>query len=285
MSIISNNFLVGRQVVLGPFGDSFAQNFEDVILGRVFPYSQGLYIDAGAQHPKKDSVTYAFYRRGWTGINIEPSLKYFGLLQKHRPKDINLCVAASNQNGYADFHDIENPSLSTLDVGFADRAVSRGFKKNKRTVTCKRLDDIIADNKVRHIDFLKIDVEGFERQVLEGFSFGVRPTVILIEATEPCSPKPNYHLWEELVTNQNYTMVYDDGLNRFYLDNNHSHLRECFHLPPNVFDGYRRRVTVAAVAYTLLAEAEDRFPSVISAGRSVTSIIARGAKRILSPSK
>ena len=73
---------------------SYAQNFEDVMLHRVFgSVGDGFYIDIGAWHPDLHSVTKHFYDMGWTGINIEPSKSYARLLKRRRRRDINLDVA------------------------------------------------------------------------------------------------------------------------------------------------------------------------------------------------
>ena len=74
---------------------SHAQNREDVLLWRALnDVEQGRYIDLGAAEPVTDSVTYAFYQRGWSGINVEPVRTLFDQLQAERPRDINLNIGA-----------------------------------------------------------------------------------------------------------------------------------------------------------------------------------------------
>lgn len=66
---------------------SYAQNCEDVILWRALRHVEhGFYIDAGANDPDMDSVTKAFYERGWRGINIEPIEEWHERLKAHRPQ-------------------------------------------------------------------------------------------------------------------------------------------------------------------------------------------------------
>lgn len=70
---------------------SYAQNFEDVMLHRAFRnVERGFYVDVGAFDPTHDSVTKAFYDRGWNGINIEPIPEYHARFTAERPRDINL---------------------------------------------------------------------------------------------------------------------------------------------------------------------------------------------------
>ena len=85
---------------------SYAQNFEDVLLHRVFGgQDTGFYVDAGAYHPVVGSVTKAFYDRGWSGINVEPG-SVFAELAAGRPRDVNLQMAVGDRAGEAVF--IEN---------------------------------------------------------------------------------------------------------------------------------------------------------------------------------
>src|SRR4051794_3212736 len=73
---------------------SYAQNFEDVMLRRALSHvERGFYNDVGANDPIVDSVTLAFYERGWRGINVEPMRQYHDRLVASRPRDTNLGVA------------------------------------------------------------------------------------------------------------------------------------------------------------------------------------------------
>ncbi|HTD03693.1 FkbM family methyltransferase, partial [Undibacterium sp.] len=86
---------------------SYAQNFEDVMLWRALKHvPNGFYIDVGANDPEIDSVTLAFYQRGWRGLNIEPMRQYHQRLLAQRPEDINLPVAVSDRAGQMHFYDV-----------------------------------------------------------------------------------------------------------------------------------------------------------------------------------
>ncbi|MDD1778628.1 MAG: FkbM family methyltransferase, partial [Candidatus Helarchaeota archaeon] len=106
-------------------------------------------------------------------------------------------------------------------------------------ITMKTLNSICEEYQVPEIQFLKIDVEGAEYLVLQGLDLNkLRPWIILIEATIPSSQKENYFEWEPLLKNNSYRFVYFDGLNRFYVANEHSSLSDLLSIPPNVFDGF-----------------------------------------------
>ncbi|MBV8450781.1 MAG: FkbM family methyltransferase [Deltaproteobacteria bacterium] len=219
---------------------SYAQNQEDVMLYRALrEVKQGFYIDVGAQDPIIDSVTKAFYDRGWRGINIEPNEEYFHKLQNERPHDLNLATAVGCEPGLIDFYEVSHTGLSTTNAGYAQRHSEAGYQVERREVPCTTLDRICADCNVVTVHFLKIDVEGSERAVLEGFSFEtVRPWLIVVEATEPNADLEVYTGWEDLLLGRRYRFVYFDGLNRFYAAEEHADLAQHFSRPPNFFDQY-----------------------------------------------
>jgi FkbM family methyltransferase len=219
---------------------SYAQNQEDVMLYRALrEVGQGFYIDVGAQDPVIDSVTKAFYDRGWHGINIEPSEEYFQKLQSERPHDINLATAAGGESGRVTFYEVEHTGLSTTNPSYAERHSLSGRVVECRDVECTTLDKICDEYDVDTVHFLKIDVEGSERAVLEGFSLErVRPWLIVVEATEPNSDHEVFSEWEDLLAGHRYDFVYFDGLNRFYLAKERAELARHFSRPPNWFDQY-----------------------------------------------
>ena len=103
------------------------------------------------------------------------------------------------------------------------------------------LASICATHVTGDVHFLKIDVEGGTRAVIEGMDFrSVRPWIVLVEATEPQSQVDVSSEWEGLFLANDYRLVYADGLNRFYLANERQELARRFKYPPNVFDDFIR---------------------------------------------
>lgn len=225
---------------------SYAQNYEDVILARAFrDVAEGVYIDVGAQDPRFDSVTKAFYDRGWRGVNIEPAKYWHARLVEDRPRDINLWLAAGASSGSIDLHETDESGLSTTVAEFAQRHRDQGHALHSRRVPMSTLDAIWAEHVLGEVHFLKIDVEGAEGDVLRGVDLSVRrPWVIVVEATEPNSRVSTHDQWEPLLTGRGYQFVYEDGLNRFYLADEHADLSDAFRLPPNFFDYFVRREQV-----------------------------------------
>lgn len=220
---------------------SYAQNFEDIMLWRALQHvQQGFYIDVGANDPSRDSVTRAFYERGWRGINIEPMTQYYGKLMAERQRDINLQVLAASAPGELSLYEFPDTGLSTLDVEIAARhEVERGFQFTERRVPARTLTDICGEYHESPIHFLKIDVEGAERSVLEGLDLSrIRPWILVVESTVPNKQVENCSEWEELVLRADYEHVYFDGLNRFYVASEHKELGKSFSAPPNFFDNF-----------------------------------------------
>jgi len=219
---------------------SYAQNFEDVILNRIFSdIEKGFYVDIGAHHPEVDSVTKLFYERGWNGINIEPSSESFKLFETERVRDINLNVACGSANGLVEFYQFEDSGLSTIKNVIADQHAVSGRRYINKFVIIKVLDDILEEYEIGDIHFLKVDVEGAEKDVLSGIDLRrYNPWVVLVEATEPNKTQKNHEEWEFILKNAGYKFVYFDGLNRFYISNKYLNLDKFFQVPPNVFDDF-----------------------------------------------
>ena len=203
----------------------------------------GFYIDIGAAWPEQDSVTEAFYQRGWRGLNIEPNPEFHDLLVKARPRDINLPVWIGNRTGSMTFHVFTDTGLSTHDAEIARQHTERGFDSALIKVKSQRLSKI-WDKHVpagQPVHFCKVDVEGAEQSVLNSLDWSrQRPWILLVEATLPMTQTPCHTDWEDIVLGAGYQHVYADGLNRFYVAQEQTELAAAFAYPPNVFDGFVR---------------------------------------------
>jgi FkbM family methyltransferase len=221
---------------------SYAQNFEDVILKRVLAdVDHGFYIDVGAQHPIHDSVTRAFYERGWRGVNIEPVDEWYGLLCIDRPEDTNLQVVLGESHGEVTFYRVTNTGLSTMDAQVANVHLANGEEVVEVAVPMRTLADVIEQVSPDQLHFLKIDVEGAEGEVLRGLDLSLaRPWILVVESTQPNTQVDVSHEWSHLIIDAGYSEVYFDGLNRFYLADEHAELTERFAMPPNCFDDFVR---------------------------------------------
>jgi FkbM family methyltransferase len=225
---------------------SYSQNAEDVVLARALPAASGFYVDVGAGHPEMASVTKHFYDIGWHGINIEPRSDSIALLDQQRPRDINLRIAAGATEGTAELFVIEgDPDLSTIDSDDLEYLRDRGYGFVAETVPLRTLDGIFEEHGVTGIDFLKIDVEGSEADVLAGIDLTRwRPRVIVVESVRPWSRERNDAGWRTAVESQGYKEACFDGINLFFAADHDVALAEAL-TPASVLDDYE---TAAAAA-------------------------------------
>lgn len=165
----------------------YSQEGEDLILARFFGYqADGFYVDVGAHHPLRFSNTQLFYDRGWSGINIDAMPGSMAPFRVHRKRDINLETGIGDVAGTLRFHIFDEPALNTFDADIAAQQNAGAYNLEKVIdVEVTTLRDILSKyvpaNKA--IDFLSIDVEGRDLQVLQSNDWNrFRPRVIVAES-------------------------------------------------------------------------------------------------------
>ena len=163
------------------------------------------------------------YLRGWNGINIEPLPDKYNSLLKERPRDINLRIGLGKSKGIS--------TLYVLGSGSTIKKKYASSQKKTLNITVDTLSNICREynkNKVE-IQFCKIDVEGEEENVLLGNDWNnCRPNIFLIESVVPGTETPSYLLWEYILLNNDYSFAYQYRINRFYIDNKISGLKQRF---------------------------------------------------------
>jgi FkbM family methyltransferase len=200
---------------------SYAQRFEDFHLWRCFDgQPTGFYVDIGGGHPVYDNVSFAFYLAGWRGVVVEPNPALAALTRAVRPRDQlleGLCGAIPGEATLylqREFH-----GLSTTVAEHARAAESEvGRSAEAVTLPMTTLAALCAQHAPARFEFLKVDVEGAEADVLRGADFTrFRPKVIVVEAIKPLSLEPAWSEWEPLLSRHGYACVWDDELNRYYV--------------------------------------------------------------------
>jgi FkbM family methyltransferase len=242
---------------------SYAQNFEDVILWRALKHVDiGFYIDIGAQDPQSDSVSFAFYKQGWSGVHVEPSEEYAAALRRERPNEIVVEAVVGETNGEALLFEMRGTGLSTTDSSLAARQAAAGRTVQTIRKLSIRLSDVLDAHKDREIHWLKIDVEGSEGSVIRSWGPSlVRPWIVVVEYMDPISQEDTSSQWAPDICLLGYEPVYTDGLNKFFLHETHSDLRKHFGAGPNVFDGFALSGTQSAPFSLHLKQQLDRSAS------------------------
>lgn len=215
---------------------SFSQNFEDFRLWRALQdVEEGSYLDIGSYDPVYDSVSAHFYENGWRGVNVEPIREEFEKYGMLRGEDLTLNLAIAAQQGEIDFHQFLGTGLSTADPDTAFKISnypSQTFRVNTITL------DMLLDLHPRHdIHWMKIDVEGFEDEVLRGWNTNhKRPWIIVIEATTPSSRTRRTFVNHPTILKFGYVFSYFDGLNEFFVHKSQLKLSDKLIEPISIFD-------------------------------------------------
>lgn len=218
---------------------SYAQNLEDYTLDLVLrDQAAGTYIDVGGGHPVADNVSFWFYLKGWRGLIVEPQEALAGLYAHVRPRDHTVTCLAGHTSGEVDFHVVDKlHGFSTTVAANAEGAArfGAGFSTIKKPM--RPLAALCDEACLSAIDFLKVDVEGAEADVLAGMDFTrLRPRVVLVEAIVPGSMQAAWDGWEPILTAAGYRFAFFDNLNRFYVAEEASDLAARFPEKPAAWD-------------------------------------------------
>ena len=199
---------------------TYTQNLEDWhIWTALGAKPAGFYIDVGAGHPIADNVSFWFYERGWRGICAEPQPDLARLYPHIRPRDIVFDGLIGRTSGETDFHIVDRlHGFSTTIEKHAAGASQFGAGYRTIRMPIVTMAQLCERYAVTEIDFLKIDVEGAEADVLMGNDWSrFRPKVIVAEAILPGSGEPAWGEWEPYLLSQGYELTLFDTLNRHYV--------------------------------------------------------------------
>jgi FkbM family methyltransferase len=197
--------------------NSYSQIHEDLIIEAILNSQKGFYIDIGANDPQELSNTKRFYDKGWNGINIDPNPKCYEKFIDIRARDINLNLGISKTKGELHFYELTNPALSSFSKEMAIiNAENFGVNIEKEyKVKVVSLKDIYEEYvKDKNVDFISIDTEGHEMEVLIGNNWDTyRPKLLIIETGRLHSEIYNF------MKSKNYSPVIHNNLNGIYIDN------------------------------------------------------------------
>jgi len=135
---------------------------------------RGIYLDIGCFHPIRHNNTYLMYKLGWSGINIDLNPLSIKLFNVARPRDINICAAVSDKKKVKNLY--FHHELSPLNTITREHTLLYteifGLKNLKiKKIKTKTLKELLRKYNIKKIDFLNIDVEGHELEVLKTLNF------------------------------------------------------------------------------------------------------------------
>jgi FkbM family methyltransferase len=169
-----------------------SESFQDIIAWLYHKRKdKGFYIDIGACDGLSGSNTYIFEQIGWEGLCIEPQPDVFNRLKKHRKCDCYNVAISDKGKETENFYQVEGgDALGRIAEGISDTQKKWMKETGKlkeikvRTSTFSEIMNNYSD--INHIDFMSIDVEGYEMEVLKTIDFKKWTFgLITIEASHP----------------------------------------------------------------------------------------------------
>ena len=226
---------------------SFSQNYEDVVIKRLFPNRKNFfYVDVGASSPIINSNTMMFYLEGCHGINIEAQEKIIDDLKTYRKRDINVLQLVHSSIKLINFNYHKVPSRSSAVKKFI-RLSKIGLNKSDGKTKIKKkktdtLNNILKKNRCpKNFNILNIDVEGAEYNVLKGLNLNLyKPKVLIIETEPPYDLKKN--LKKNLRSDKNKIKNY---LNKFEYKEFYRDVLNTWYCKKNLYYKFSKKINIA----------------------------------------
>jgi FkbM family methyltransferase len=205
---------------------SYSQEGEDMILRRILADKKiGFFVDIGAHHPIHLSNTYYFYEHGWSGINIDAMPGSMILFMRKRTRDINIEAALAKVRCERTYFIFNSPAVNSLDEKLShEREVGDTRILAKHTIVTQTLEDIL----IRYlppdtqIDFLSVDVEGLDLEVLESNNWKrYRPRYILAECYDLHLANMSSNALVSYLDHQGYDIFAKSYSTAFFVDRSH----------------------------------------------------------------
>lgn len=147
----------------------YSQMYQDYYLDRYIFHGKenGTFLDVGANDPIRINNSYFFeLNRNWDGLAFEPMPKMNQRWKEHRKVEC-VQIALGRHSGEMEFCEYEDDSMS----GVATEVDYNGKVANKYMVKVEALENVLERHKITHVDFMSLDVEGAELDVLNGINF------------------------------------------------------------------------------------------------------------------
>ncbi len=195
---------------------SYSMNGEDLQILKFFKNKKnGFYVDVGSFHPLRLNNTFLLHKKRWSGINIDPSEFSIKLFNYLRPNDCNINCLISHKNMKVNFYyKKEHYPLNSTKKKLVKKFVNDELKTKR--MNAYTLDKVILGTSFRNqiIDFLDVDVEGAELNVLKGLSFKkYRPRLICVEIHQKNLKK---NLVFKFLTRKKYKLIWSKSFSHLF---------------------------------------------------------------------
>ena len=201
---------------------TYSQHQEDLFINDYFKdQDKGFYLDIGCYHPIKYSNTALLYNKGWQGVNIDMNQVSIDLFNLLRKKDSNICAAISNEaKETIQYFDHLFSPVNTLNKKFSKKVSEKLSSNNqsKKKISTYKFSQIAQEHniEVKKIDFINIDAEAHDYEVLEGLDLNiVKPNLICIEMLDD-SNNLNDQKFKDYLNRYNYNLIKIIGPNGFF---------------------------------------------------------------------
>lgn len=194
-------------MIFGPV--IFHERLEPTLIKEFLGAEPGIFVEVGANDPVRGSQTWALEQEGWTGLLVEPLADRAAQLRAARKARVEevACGPPELHGGEALLHEANYRSTLTVEGGDPNVVFTA-----ERQVPLRTLDSLLEQAEIAQVDFLSIDVEGYEAEVLQGTSLGrLRPRLVLIE-DKGMNQKVHRHM-----VRAGYKRVRRTGLNSWYV--------------------------------------------------------------------
>ncbi len=212
---------------------SYAQYGEDLIVEGIFKtihLPNPSYIDIGAHHPSNLSNTFFFYKKGGSGVCIEPSPILYKEIKKQRPRDICLNIGISDSSGEKiPYYVMTAQTMNTFSKEDAEKTISAEDVYGKQKIESIELISLMSIEEVfdkyfkDYGDFVSIDTEGMDEKIVTSINLNkYRPKVFCIETIEQRedgSFEKNDAIAQYMLNN-NYFIYGDTYVNTIFVDKN-----------------------------------------------------------------
>ncbi|SFT40747.1 methyltransferase, FkbM family [Algoriphagus locisalis] len=174
-----------RRIIHARYRVSFSKAGEDIQLRKLLNTAKGKYLDIGCFEPVTFSNTYFFYLRGWSGVVVDPNPELETLFKAQRPLDKFINKGISSEPGILKYYMLpyKMSSMNTFDYSFLEKNDLVKFIQNEIEVPLVTMKSIVQENNLLDgVDFLDVDVEGLDLEVLSSNDWELfRPKLVMVE--------------------------------------------------------------------------------------------------------